>query len=281
MLDANKGRCLTWLAFHVGAARTGFLGDDVTDESAFAVLRQQDVGFKVGPGDSAANRRLTDPVAVAEFLKSLAAARKRAIARQVATPIQHHSIIADQRTIGFVAPDASIQWLCLPRLDSPSVFGALLGDDSHGVFRISPQRPSAPPRQEYVGDTLILRTTWPEADVVDYFDCGEGRPFQRAGRTDLTRVVTARAPVQVQFLPRMGYCHTPADFALRDGGIEISDWADPACVYSPDVRWSIEQTLCGPIAKALLPARDRPYVIEFRYGTASLKPGEDESVCRA
>lgn len=281
VLDVNKGRCLKWLTFHVGAARAVFLGDDVTDESAFSVLRPQDLGFKVGAGESAANRRLADPTAVAGFLTSLAAARKRFLHQQRPIPIQNHAIIADQRTVGIVAPDASIQWLCLPRLDSPSVFGALLGDDSHGVFRVSPQNPSAPPRQEYVGDSLIVRTTWPEAEVVDYFDCGEGRPFQRAGRTDLMRVITARSPVLVQFSPRMGYGNTPAEFALRPSGLEISDWADPACVYSPDVQWSIEQTPSGPIASALLPARERPYLIEFRYGTALLRPAENESACRA
>jgi len=280
VIDADKGRCLKWLRFHVGAQRSIFLGDDFTDEAAFAALGTQDFGIKVGPGESAAGKRTPDPAGVASILKALAAARKDALTRRTVIPIQNHSILADQRTIGLLAPDASIQWLCLPRLDSPSAFGALLGDDTLGNFRISPARPTAPPRQTYIGDTLIVRTSWPEADVIDYFDCGEGRPFQRAGRTDLLRVVAARAPVHVEFAPRMGYAQSRITIEERVHGLDVSDWADPVSVFSPDVDWTIEETPAGPKATATLPARDRPYIIELRYGVASLRPATEEPIRR-
>ncbi|MBX3389527.1 MAG: trehalose-phosphatase [Phycisphaeraceae bacterium] len=83
-LEANKGRCLEWLTSHVGASRTVFLGDDTTDESAFAVLRAQDIGIKVGSGETVANRRIADPAAVGVFLRALADARKIAIERGTA-----------------------------------------------------------------------------------------------------------------------------------------------------------------------------------------------------
>jgi trehalose-phosphatase len=280
VIDAEKGRCLKWLRFHTGAQRAVFLGDDFTDESAFAALGLHDVGVKVGPGESIAGKRTPDPEGVAQFLAALAAARKDALNARAVVPIQNHTILADQRTIGLLAPDASIQWLCLPRLDSPSAFGALMGDDSHGTFRITPVRPTAPPRQSYIGDTLIVRTSWPEADIIDYFDCGEGRPFQRAGRTDLLRVVAARAPVQIEFAPRMGYGQSRITIEENDHGLEVSDWADPVSLFSPDVEWGIEETPSGPKATATLAARDRPYIIELRYGVASLRPATEEPIRR-
>jgi len=280
VIDADKGRCLKWLRYHVGAQRTIFLGDDFTDEAAFGALGVQDIGIKVGVGESAAGKRTPDPNGVAAILVALAAARKETLSKRVAVPIQNHTILADQRTIALLAPDASIQWLCLPRLDSPSAFGALLGDETHGAFRISPVRSTAAPRQTYIGDTLIVRTSWPEADVIDYFDCGEGRPFQRAGRTDFLRVVAVRSPVRVEFAPRMGYGQSQITMTERDHGLEVSDWADPVSVFSPDVDWTIEQTPSGPTATATLSPRDRPYIIELRYGVVSLRPATEEPIRR-
>ncbi|MGH7241982.1 MAG: trehalose-phosphatase [Phycisphaerales bacterium] len=280
VIDADKGRCLKWLRFHAGAQRTLFLGDDFTDESAFAVLGPLDIGIKVGHGESVAGKRTPDPAGVASILVALAAARKEALAKRVVVPIQNYAIIADQRTVGLLAPDASIQWLCLPRLDSPSAFASALGDDSLGYFRIAPVRSNAAPRQTYIGDTLIVRTSWPEADVIDYFDCGEGRPFQRAGRTDLLRVVAVRAPVRIEFAPRMGYGQSRITMTEHDLGLDVSDWADPMSVFSPDVDWTIEETPSGPTASAMLTPRDRPYVVELRYGVASLRPATEEPIRR-
>lgn len=68
----------TWLAAErarVGAERTVFIGDDVTDENGFAALGAQDLGVKVGPGESRASRRLADREEVAEWLTQLASAR--------------------------------------------------------------------------------------------------------------------------------------------------------------------------------------------------------------
>lgn len=280
VIEADKGVCLKWLRYHVGARATLFLGDDFTDESAFAVLGAADVGIKVGPGESVAGRRTPDPAGVARALVELAAARREALAKLKPVPVQNHAILADQRTIAIMSPEASINWLCLPRLDSPSMLAALMGDDAHGRFQISPVQPSGPPRQNYVGDSLIVRTSWPEADVTDYFDCGEGRPFQRAGRTDLLRVVAAKAPVRVVFAPRPDYARARIKITEKDAGLEIFDWADPISLYSPDVDWTIDDAESGPVATAILPPRAHPYIFELRYGVASLKPATEEHVRR-
>lgn len=69
---ADKGTALVALAHRLGAATTVFVGDDITDEEAFARLGPTDVGIKVGVSDTLARHRLRNPTAVLAFLRALA-----------------------------------------------------------------------------------------------------------------------------------------------------------------------------------------------------------------
>lgn len=75
VVQVDKGVALARLRRREGATAVFFVGDDVTDEHAFAVLGPDDVGVKVGPGETAAGWRVDDPAAVGEVLLALAAAR--------------------------------------------------------------------------------------------------------------------------------------------------------------------------------------------------------------
>lgn len=70
---ADKGTAMVELRDRLGAATTVFVGDDVTDEDAFARLGTADVAIKVGTAPTIATRRLADPVAVLEWLRHLTA----------------------------------------------------------------------------------------------------------------------------------------------------------------------------------------------------------------
>ncbi|HEY0487659.1 MAG TPA: trehalose-phosphatase [Mycobacteriales bacterium] len=80
VVDASKGSALDLLRSRLGATAALFVGDDVTDETAFAVLRDGDVGVKVGPGETAARYRVEDPEEVTAVLELLAEERRAATA---------------------------------------------------------------------------------------------------------------------------------------------------------------------------------------------------------
>src|SRR6266498_506155 len=80
-------------------------------------------------------------------------------------PIENYGVIGNMRTAALVGMDGSIDWLCFPRFDSPSVFAAMLDDKKGGRFRIAPARQEVTHRQMYWPDTNVLAT---------YFLCPDG-----------------------------------------------------------------------------------------------------------
>lgn len=98
--------------------------------------------------------------------------------------IENYALISDSRSGALVGTDGSIDWLCLPRYDSHSLFGALLGQPEHGRWLIAPA--DGTPERAYAGDTFILRTTWTtptgKAEVLDFMPRDDGR-------SDVIRIV--------------------------------------------------------------------------------------------
>ena len=74
-------------------------------------------------------------------------------------PIADYGLLSNCEQSCLVAPDGSVEWLCLPRPDSPSVFAALL-DRSAGLFRFGPSNAHVPQHRRYVPGTMVLETTW-------------------------------------------------------------------------------------------------------------------------
>lgn len=70
-----------------------------------------------------------------------------------------YGFLSDCHTSALIAPDGSVEWLCIPRFDSPSVFGSIL-DRSAGHFRFAPKGVAAPLSRRYEPGTLVLETTW-------------------------------------------------------------------------------------------------------------------------
>jgi GH15 family glucan-1,4-alpha-glucosidase len=72
--------------------------------------------------------------------------------------IEDYAIIGDTRSVGLVARNGSIDWMCLPRFDSGACFAALLGEKKHGRWQLAPCGEVLGVRRRYRGDTLILET---------------------------------------------------------------------------------------------------------------------------
>jgi alpha,alpha-trehalase len=74
-------------------------------------------------------------------------------------PIAEYGFLSDCATCALVAASGAVEWLCLPRFDSPSVFGAMLDRDA-GMFRLAPDGVEVPAARRYLPGTMVLETSW-------------------------------------------------------------------------------------------------------------------------
>src|ERR1700722_17857228 len=124
-------------------------------------------------------------------------------------PIENHGIVGNMHSAALVSLDGSVDWLCLPRFDSPSVFGAILDAEKGGGFRIAPA--AAGPlrqKQDYWPETHVLGTRFlhPDAiaEVEHYMPVGPGAgPDAQLVRR--VRVVRGRLPLEVECRPAFDY----------------------------------------------------------------------------
>ena len=80
--------------------------------------------------------------------------------------IEDYAVIGNRETMALVGRDGSIDWLCLPRFDSPACFAALLGTPEIGCWRIAPADPAARVTRRYRPGTLVLETRFETASGV-------------------------------------------------------------------------------------------------------------------
>ncbi len=80
-------------------------------------------------------------------------------AASVFPPIGEYGFLSDGEVTALVAPSGSVEWMCLPRFDSPSVFGAILDRDA-GRFRLGPAEVMVPAARRYLPGTMVLETSW-------------------------------------------------------------------------------------------------------------------------
>jgi len=94
--------------------------------------------------------------------------------------IEDYALIGDCASAALVSRSGSIDWLCWPRFDSSACFAALLGDSSHGCWRIAPDDRGFESSRAYLGPTMVLATTFKTgagvAEVVDFLVPGAAEP---------------------------------------------------------------------------------------------------------
>ena len=143
-------------------------------------------------------------------------------------PIQDYGIIGDMHSAALVGKDGSIDWLCFPHFDSPSVFAAILDDEKGGRFKIAPAAEGAARKQLYWPDTNVLITRFFSPDgvgeIIDYMPVGaheNGDGYHQVIRR--VRVVRGEMAFRVE-------CSPAFDYAREGHETEIS--SEGACFRS-------------------------------------------------
>jgi len=123
----------------------------------------------------------------------------------MAARIEDYALIGDCESAALVARDGSIDWLCLPRFDSPACFAGLLGTPEHGRWQIAPAHEVRSVRRHYRPGTLVLETEFEtEAGAVALIDC---MPLRTQTPT-VIRVVEGRrgrVPMHLDVVFRLDY----------------------------------------------------------------------------
>ena len=183
-------------------------------------------------------------------------------------PIGDYGFLSDCETTALVAPNGGIEWLCLPRMDSPSVFGAILDRDA-GSFRINPAGVEVPAARRYIPGTMVLETSWWTPGgwlvVTDALLMGpwhhdhERSATHRRAPTDydadhvllrLIRCVNGQAQVRMYCNPVFDYGRHPAQWEYTGEGyheaLATAEGAERSLRLTTDLNVGFE----GPLATA-------------------------------
>jgi GH15 family glucan-1,4-alpha-glucosidase len=134
----------------------------------------------------------------------------------MALQIEDYAPIGNCETAALVGKNGSLDWLCLPRFDSPACFAALLGGPEHGHWQISPLTPAKPIQRRYRPDTLVLDTNFEtnggKCRLTDFMPAGGGAPA-------VVRIVSgleARVHLRMELIIRFDYGRR-VPWVSRDG----------------------------------------------------------------
>ncbi len=137
------------------------------------------------------------------------------------SPIENYALIGNMHTAALVGMNGSIDFMCLPHFDSPSIFAALLDDRKGGRFSIRPILEKVRQRQLYVPDTAVLLSRFLSeegvAEVSDFMPMGKGNDPQALIR----RAKTVRGEVryEIRCEPRFNYARDTHQVEIRDGEV--------------------------------------------------------------
>src|SRR3954468_6941064 len=157
-------------------------------------------------------------------------------------PIAEYALLSDRHSAALVGLDGSVDWLCFPRFDSPSVFGRLLGEAAgHWSLRVADMRTAT---RRYVDRTMVLETTYETDDgaavVVEALAMGEGNRGHDLGKDAphlLLRQVQCRegeVTVDVELVPRPEYGIVTPLVDVVDGGVVARGGADTLVLSCPE-----------------------------------------------
>jgi GH15 family glucan-1,4-alpha-glucosidase len=187
-----------------------------------------------------------------------------------------HGVIGNGRVLALIAPSTHIDWLCMPRFDSASVFARILDIQKGGTFALQPESGDVSTHMEYVINTNVLRTEIACRD--GRFDVYDYAPRIPAGLgleapVEIQRLIIPRdgaARVRVLFDPKPDYarCQHPKIVPMS-GGLQIGEASSAVHLHTNAPLSYLESG--QPIRI------DEPFYFALSYG----KPSETDSVASA
>ncbi|MFI7065143.1 glycoside hydrolase family 15 protein [Kribbella sp. NPDC050124] len=182
------------------------------------------------------------PEPAGETLKHMT--RHDAHGPSMALHIEDYALIGDLRTAALVGVDGAINWLPMPRFDSPAIFAALLGDERHGNWVLAPVNRERCSRRRYRPETLVLETEWTTGSgavrVTDLMVPGSSDPM-------VVRIVdglVGTVAMRTHLAPRMGYGKEVPTLRTDHGQLVASAgreqlWLDSdVTVTETDLSWA-------------------------------------------
>jgi len=117
--------------------------------------------------------------------------------------IEDYALLGDLHTAALVSTAGSIDWLCLPRFDSPAAFAALLDNDEAGHWTLAPAAGGTCTTRHYAGNTLVLETDWVTAEgvvrVIDFMPPRADTPHLVRIAVGLDGEVAMRSALRLRF----------------------------------------------------------------------------------
>src|SRR4051794_41271264 len=179
-------------------------------------------------------------------------------------PIADYGFLSDCESFALVAPNGAVEWLCLPRIDSPSVFAVIL-DRGAGGFRLGPADVTVPAARRYLPGTMVLETSWGVEGggwiivrdallIGPWHHEGERSNNYRRAPTDYdadhvllrtVRCVNGEVQVELDCEPMFDYGRRPTTWSYTDRryhqGIARADGADLELKLTTDMRIGFER----------------------------------------
>ena len=188
--------------------------------------------------------------------------------------IEDYGLVGDLRAAALVGRNGSVDWLCLPRFDSPSCFSALLGDERHGRWLVAPADEVLTTTRRYRPDTLILDTDFETADgvvrVTDFMPPrGDGPPrFMR-----IVEGLRGRVPMRLELALRPDYGSITPWTELVPDGVMATAGADAFRLSTP-LSLSVDNGTATAEFDAIEGARER-FTLTWHPAHRETPPVED------
>lgn len=138
-------------------------------------------------------------------------------------PIEDHGVIGDLHTAALVGKDGTVDWLCLPSFDGPSVFASILDDEKGGHFKLAPEGHCGRSQQLYLPDTNVLLTRFLSregvAEILDFMPITEGET-DRHKLVRNVRVVRGKLSFEMECRPAFDYARKSHEvWITKDGAV--------------------------------------------------------------